>query len=405
LEGGTALFQAITIRRQNLSDSSRPIDLGFLAETLLFYSDVQIVADRAIIMQLLRALGPGLLLEFLNQKFLSIAYVRNTVGVITTDGNGPNERHDIGLIQLANEDLADFLEGEIHIAGLPKNAARQLASRLAERMEVKRHEADLLENARLDILDSGYMSRIAKAILVEQAPEYCPPNLLQFSVARDTNGLIIETNIDWNEANRSYHKRVSAQHSTLTNAMILSHMVGLHGDLYFASAAETELATNPLHSALLGLKLESIASKRRWSTSAIEAFSRFVLNDGRALRETINTGKRSFEDLYKLLERASRFKGWIAGKSPDRSLLADYLKEVTADSWVDRLPVKALRWALFTALGFGAEVLGMGGVGVAVATAMGAADTFILDKLLKGWKPNQFIENDLARFLLEDGKV
>jgi hypothetical protein len=37
--------------------------------------------------------------------------------------------------------------------------------------------------------------------------------------------------------------------------------------------------------------------------------------------------------------------------------------------------------------------------GTIAATALSAGDTFLLDKLLKGWKPNHFIEGPLRQFL------
>jgi hypothetical protein len=43
--------------------------------------------------------------------------------------------------------------------------------------------------------------------------------------------------------------------------------------------------------------------------------------------------------------------------------------------------------------------MGRGSLG---GIAFSAADTFILDKIIKGWKPHQFIEKDLK--LLFDSK-
>jgi hypothetical protein len=37
--------------------------------------------------------------------------------------------------------------------------------------------------------------------------------------------------------------------------------------------------------------------------------------------------------------------------------------------------------------------------GAAVGVGLSAADTFLLDKLLKGWKPNQFVEGPLKEFI------
>ena len=40
-----------------------------------------------------------------------------------------------------------------------------------------------------------------------------------------------------------------------------------------------------------------------------------------------------------------------------------------------------------------------GGIGTAVGLGLGALDTFYLDKLISGWKPNQFIEDDVKELL------
>jgi hypothetical protein len=38
-------------------------------------------------------------------------------------------------------------------------------------------------------------------------------------------------------------------------------------------------------------------------------------------------------------------------------------------------------------------------IGSAGSVALSAADSFIFDKFLKGWRPNQFIEGPLKKFL------
>lgn len=40
-----------------------------------------------------------------------------------------------------------------------------------------------------------------------------------------------------------------------------------------------------------------------------------------------------------------------------------------------------------------------GGLGTLGGVALSALDSFVLDRMLKGWKPNQFVEGPLRRFL------
>jgi hypothetical protein len=45
------------------------------------------------------------------------------------------------------------------------------------------------------------------------------------------------------------------------------------------------------------------------------------------------------------------------------------------------------------------DALGAGGLGTVAGLTISACDQFLLDKLLKGWKPNQFIDEKLKDFL------
>jgi hypothetical protein len=40
-------------------------------------------------------------------------------------------------------------------------------------------------------------------------------------------------------------------------------------------------------------------------------------------------------------------------------------------------------------------------LGIPAGLALGATDSFIVDRLLKGWRPNQFIEGPLRDFVCE----
>jgi hypothetical protein len=65
---------------------------------------------------------------------------------------------------------------------------------------------------------------------------------------------------------------------------------------------------------------------------------------------------------------------------------------------MDGLPAKSLRWLIFTGAGL---LLGgiPGAVGLVASTLSGASDTFLVDHLVRGWKPNQFVEGPLREFV------
>jgi hypothetical protein len=79
--------------------------------------------------------------------------------------------------------------------------------------------------------------------------------------------------------------------------------------------------------------------------------------------------------------------------------LKEYYKEVTAGSWMDKLPARAARWSIFTGIGLVVDALGGAGIGTAAALAVSAGDALILDSIIDGWKPNHFIDNELTKFI------
>ena len=84
----------------------------------------------------------------------------------------------------------------------------------------------------------------------------------------------------------------------------------------------------------------------------------------------------------------------------DADLIKAYYREISKSSWIDNLSVKVVRWALFQAAGVGVgAVLGAGALGIVGGAALGFFDSFLLDKLSKGWKPDQFIEGSLKTFV------
>lgn len=115
-----------------------------------------------------------------------------------------------------------------------------------------------------------------------------------------------------------------------------------------------------------------------------------ALNGSPSVAETINQGHRSFEEFLELLTSARKFKKWLKGKSPDESLVAGYLEDVTAESWLSTVPGKVFRYVV------GA---GVGAVDPTTGLALSAGDSFFLDRLVSGWKPNRFITDKVKPFI------
>jgi len=121
-----------------------------------------------------------------------------------------------------------------------------------------------------------------------------------------------------------------------------------------------------------------------------DLFQEVVLNNGRALREAINSGEQSFDDFLKLLDKAEKFKEWIRGVNPDEKLIRAYMDEIAALDWINKFPVKVVRYFLGSAVGMVDPVSGL---------AVSSGDSFLLEKIFGGWRPSHFINDQLKPFV------
>ena len=73
------MFESICIHEQ-AEGPGDPLDLGFLAEALLFYQNVRVAGHGTALRQIVPAFGPDVLFEFLQRGYLSITYLHATNG-------------------------------------------------------------------------------------------------------------------------------------------------------------------------------------------------------------------------------------------------------------------------------------------------------------------------------------
>jgi len=134
----------------------------------------------------------------------------------------------------------------------------------------------------------------------------------------------------------------------------------------------------------------SDASKRE-----IFRFSNAILESGRAIGTAIVEGHATFAELLDVLDRRRKFREWLASQPFDADLVREYFAAITKQSWLDKLPNKAMRWTIASAAGLATEALAPTGIGIATSLAVSAFDQFLLEKLAKGWRPDQFVNAEL----------
>lgn len=392
------MFKSITFFNQNTTDTSNPLDIGALVECMLFYGETSIVANQGILRQLFKYFGVDRVIELIEENILNINYTETNVGVITRTINGI-EQHDIGQFSSPQHTYQDELR-KICIDVIGKTGkGRRTAQRIQSLIKVKNHENIILEGARKSFIDQDYINYSAKSIIQSLVPEKINLDGVVFQTIKSDGCFIVSTNINYLALNQIYHKYTPPSHSTINSALILSHALNVESELFFSSNNLSEIATSGLSANLISHKINYLLEKSIKSAKKIKDFQNFVFDEAKSIKEAVNKNQIDIDALIKVIKNSQKFKKWILGVDHDQDLIKNYYAEVTKKTIVDKLPGKSVRWGIFTSAGLIADAIATGGLGTAIGLSLGALDAFYLDKLISGWKPNQYIEDDVKKLL------
>lgn len=212
---------------------------------------------------------------------------------------------------------------------------------------------------------------------------------LKFDVVNSELGFFVFTNIDFDKINQ---KRSQAEPpiEPLNTAHLLSNILDARADLALASFYGGDFVTSAITSSIIQVRHSELLKRSNLNVDSRHQFTEVVLADSPTLQEVIDSGQRSFDDFLKLLDRAARFKDWLKSVNPDEDLIRTYMRDISSEGWIQHLPVKSLRYVLTTALGATNPVTGL---------VSGFVDSFIVEKLFSGWRPNHFVSGKLSPFV------
>lgn len=393
------MFESIFLTKPTISNPESPIDLGFLAETMLFYRDVHVLVSRQGLRQITRACGPETLIELLERRYLRLIYQHELGGVQTENTNTANERHTPVFFRIERQELQHIAPEIFADVTGRSGKGRRLAQRFIPLVSELPYNRSVLSDVKADFLDEHFSDIAVGELLRLVAPEYEAPERITFRIFPEGEHYRVSSNINFDLVNQSYHKRIPKEHSSMSPAYILSHILSCREHLAMSANLSAEIAVDAAQATLMKARIQAILKPRAESARDINSFFDLVFDDARPVREAINSGEKSMREFMEVLQEAGKWRGWLNERSPDTTLVKEYFRAATANSWVDKLPTRSIRWAIFTGAGLGLDALGAGGVGTALGIGVSAADAFLLDKLIRGWKPHQFVQGPLARFV------
>jgi hypothetical protein len=374
-------------------------DLGVLAESLIFYKEVHLIVGATSLQGLLQQLGPDLLLELIADRYLQINYKDHLFAAFIKGKGTSSTLYDVGTVLAEGTDVETVAREAFKLAIGKSGRGRRLAARFCKQAQLISYPETITQSIMDDMQEGQYIEEYIRRRLAAKA---MPANLtasLDELTYRFTlvpgRGFQLHSNLNL-EAMRAAGVVTSELEDPAT---VLTHYGTTVADMSLWAQLQSEAALNPRQADVVTARVDEMLAKETATYNRVSAFQDFLFDDARAIREAVNAGACQFRELLPVFAKARKFSEWLSNQSPDIDLIKNYHKEVTAETWIDKLPATTARWSLFTGAGVVIDALGAGGIGTATAVALSALDKFLLDRIVKGWKPHHFVEGPLKQFL------
>ena len=386
------MLDSITIK---INNPANPLDIGYLAECLLFYEKTNLLIDKDSLSQLFRFCGIDEIYELLERGNLSILTKGNILGA--------GQRGDLYFVDLLSAQNVDKHYQTIYEALFDiyekQGKSRRNTQRFIRKTDSYKYDTNVLNDIRESITDSFFVKQIINRFINEIGAEkdFLGKEWFYNYIPIDGYSFKHETNIDIEELNGiALKKNLHFDFSPSTLILNLSESLG---DIQVALNNNSEIFTTPVNSQIINLKFDSIFEKAKANKETLTQFQKLALPNYKDLASVINNGGKTFKDLIELIDKAEKFKKWKVELDSETNFIEEYSKALSRESWLDKIPSKIGRFVIFESVGVLLDIMGAGGIGTAAATTLSATDSFLLDKILRKWKPNQFIKEDLKKFV------
>lgn len=387
------MFDTITIKTNT---PANPLDIGYLAECLLFYNKTNLLVDKESLPTLLRHCGVNEVQELIERGWLSIFSKDNLFGA-----SQKGEFYSVDLFSALNvnvhyrlffETFSSLYEGK-------QGKARRNARKFSKVTNSFVYDSSLIDDIENSLRDPGFTRQIISRLISEIGleKEYIGKEWYYDFVPVNNHEFTHVTNLDLERFKIIAEKQKN--YFDFSPGSLILDLAESFGDIQVALKNGSEIFTTPVNSTIIRLKFDNIFEKAKINHNTIRQFQKLTLPNYKDLASIINSGGKSFKDLIELIDKAEKFKAWKHELPSEADFVEEYSRALEKETWIDKLPTKIGRFFIFEAAGFLLDLYGAGGIGTAAATTLSAADAFILDKMLQNWKPNQFIKGHFKHFI------
>jgi hypothetical protein len=377
-------------------------NVGKICEALLYYDEVEILFNERTLNRLFNNIAPNEFVPFLyeHKDRIHFHYYETGIGSNLLHMNKLQTEGDISdcsssfsfnLMLESDVDRNPYIEYLRKYRRLPNQGDtskdKKIADKFIEMLVYNYHSHNFFEDIVNDINSSKTYQEFCRRIVSDSINYKLDENVRFVLEEAPYSGKKIRS-LNHAFSDNTFNDIKSFTIDYVTNFMKVYEASEFNADIYNLKANERLITSRITESLKLVRDFDEQNEIIRLTTNQV--------ND---IASVINNGSKGIREFNKLYEKSHKYKEWLKELDGDSKLINEYCRAITTDSAFDKSPMKIMRYFAFTALGFGADLLGAGGLGTMTSLGISGIDAFVLDKLFGGWKPNQFINKDVKKFL------
>lgn len=386
------MFEKICIK-SNIGNGQK-IDIASLIDTMLFYGEVNVLVYENELTALLRAFGVDLLAELIQMGRIKL-HIRQKAFGAANPTNNSKHIYGFGFFN-KQEDSIDGILYRAHRAYIKNSTQNNMfAARFSYIVSPLAQETtEIMDFIKEDLKNQEYLKCATSAYLEYYFPEYSQKEELEIQIEETTqpgfpfdSSFCIHSNLNEKELTNIIHKQ--GFNGPFYYSGLLLALGESRSDNYTAGLFESELITNDSYSKLIALQFSDSIKKALKGQEQINLFQDNILYGCPRLGEAFLTHAISSRQLKELLKEGDKWRYWLQKQSEDSNIISEYVEELSKKTLVDNPIIKGSRMAVTSLISF------IPIFGTILEKTASIIDTFFVDKLLRGWKPNHFIQEKL----------
>ena len=372
------------------------LDLSRILDAMLYYKKIDIIIDASTFHEMWVILGKDGLRSLLNHPSLNVSITPENPAIINNTKNG----------------IKTHFPAAYTICGQHGNVRRDNDWIGSLHQSLNNFDADITRSDVKNVVSNLKNTTFSKIFMNEKYQKSIFDSLIKDG---DSMKLFLESYAASNglSLNRNLLKEVSIESVLLNDGYLITNSIDLNKiviganldgwdkiipsvqcygfDLQLSQTRSADIISSEINAYIASARIDLSLTRAKVSQDRQSAFEEYVFSEARAFGSAFNSGTIDIFEALQAIDKTYKFRDWLTEFLPDSDIISEYHRAISKESILSSLPAKAVRFSIFTGLGVAVDAMGAPGLGTVGGIALSAIDSFVVDNILRGWRPNAFV--------------